>query len=116
MSKIKDIGIELQESGALRRVNSELANSTTKLLYTIVVEDPTAKTECRLFATSKVDKSATFCEVIGYEITGAQSSKLKTWNDVIELATKSQLDLVNMTFPWHRVINIKNVSYKAKAQ
>ena len=106
-----------QQADALEKANRSMGNSTNKLLYILVVEDPTLKEKCRLFATTKVDKMTAFAEVIGYEITNAQSNKLKTWDDVVELVnTKNgSIELVNISFPWHRVISIRNVTYKSKS-
>lgn len=103
------------EAKALENANKTIGNSTNKLLYILVVEDPTVKQNCRIFATSKVDKMAAFADIIGYEITNAQSNKLKTWDDVIELANDGNIELINISFPWHRVINIRNVTYKSKS-
>jgi len=109
----KDIGVKIQDASAIQKADSLTANSANKLLYIVVTEDPTSKDEVKYFATSKVDKLTNFAEVIGYEVTSVQMKQIKTWNDVTELANKSKsMEIVNMTFPWHRVISIRNVSYK----
>lgn len=104
-----------QQANALEKANRNISSSTNKMLYILVVEDPTAKEKYRLFATTKIDKMAGFSDVIGYEITNAQSSKLKTWDDATALAEKQELEVVSFSFPWHRVISIRNVSYKSKS-
>lgn len=113
----KDLGVKALEAGAINRADAAINGVANKLLYTVVMEDPTVKDGVRNYVTSKVDKAGAFAEIIGYEVTSAQITKLKTWNDVTELANKSKnMELISMTFPWHRVISIRNVSYKAKAQ
>jgi hypothetical protein len=104
-----------QEAKALANANKMLGNSANKLLYILVTEDPSNKTQVRYFATAKVDKLATYVDLVGYEVTNAQSNKLKTWDDVTELAKKGKLEILNISFPWQRVINIRNVSYKIKS-
>ena len=113
-NKVNQLSDEPIQAKALENVNRALGNSTNKLLYMLVVEDPTTKTNSRIFITSKVDRMAAFADVIGYEITSIQSSKLKTWDDAVELANKERLEVISIAFPWHRVISIRNVSYKTK--
>lgn len=115
MSKNIEFSDGPQEAKALANANKNLVNSTNKLLYILVVEDPSQKTNVRYFATTKIDKLATGVDVIGYDFTNAQSNKLKTWDDALGLATKEESEILSIFFPWHRIINIRNVSYKQKS-
>ncbi len=91
------------------------SNSTNKALYIVVVEDPTIKAKKRVFAAQKVVHNTPTLEVFGYEITDAQTSQLKSFNDASNLAKEGQLEILNVSFPWCRVISITNVSYKLKS-
>lgn len=106
---------DLQDSNILKNIDRNMNNSTNKLLYLLVVEDPSVKTKTRIFATGKLDKNAAFVDMFGYEITNVHSTQLKTWNDAVELANKESIELVNMSFPWQRVLSIRNVNYKQKS-
>ena len=104
-----------QQANALEKANRNISSSANKMLYILVVEDPSLKAKTRYFATQKVDKMASFADIIGYEVTDAQSSKMKTWDDATALAEKQEKEIVSISFPWHRVISIRNVSYKSKS-
>ncbi len=101
-----------QEAKALEKANKLLGNSTNKLLYIVVTEDPSIEAKIRYFATTKVDKNAYTVDLVGLEVTNAQNNKLETWDDAIELAKEGKLEMQSIAFPWHRIISIKNVSYK----
>jgi hypothetical protein len=91
--------------------------TTTKLLYLIVIQDPLEDTKIKLLVTSKLDFSNTILATItGYVITTAQSKKIKNWDDVITLAAKTKLELINIQCPWSRIYYINNVSYNKKVQ
>lgn len=114
-NKNNQLGDLPQQALALEKANRNIASSTNKMLYILVVEDPSLKAKTRYFATQKVDKTAGFADIVGYEVTNAQSSKLKTWDDATTLAETQELEIFNISFPWHRVISIRNVSYKLKS-
>lgn len=112
-NNIQDLPLEAK---ALENANKSINSSTNKPLYILMVEDPALKVKYRYFATPKIDKMAGIVDIVGYEIeTNAQINKIKTWDDAVELASKEKFNIVNMTFPWHRVISIRNVSYKSKS-
>lgn len=105
----------IQEAKAIEKINKIIGNSTNKLLYIVVIEDLSSDQGIRFIATSKVDKNPVCLDVIGYEVTNAQTDKLKTWDDAVELATNEKMEIISVTFPWHRIISIRNVSYKTKS-
>jgi hypothetical protein len=115
VNKTIDFSDGPQEAKALEKVNKIIGSSTNKLLYIVVTEDISYDAGFRYFATSKIDKVQTCLDIIGYEITNAQSSILKTWDDALELAVQENIDHISISFPWHRIISIKNVSYKGKS-
>ena len=113
--KNTDFGEVPQEAKTIEKVNRIIGNSTNKLLYIVVTEDLSSDQGIRYFATSKIDKTPVCLDVVGYEVTNAQSSQLKTWDDAVELATQEKIENISISFPWHRVISIRNVSYKTKS-
>lgn len=115
MSGNRDVVIKPLEASSLEKA-AKLANSSNKLLYIVVIEDPTVKTKgLRFYATPKVDKAAAFIELIGFEVTDTQVKQLKSWNDASELAEQGNLEVTHLCVPWQRVVSIKNANYRVKS-
>ncbi len=126
MSNNKDINIKPIGNNIFpyempqQQINKQLGMPSTgnKALYIVIVEDPSSKPKLRVYGTAKPEKTQSFLEFIGYDLTintTAQIEQLKTYEDVIELSNQGKTDLVSLVYPWSRVISIKNVSYKIKS-
>lgn len=89
-------------------------NSAIKMAYLITIEDPSHKPKFRTFYASKYDKSVCL-DFKGYETTSLKiTSEIRTYDEVISIAEENNLTMQELCFPWHRVISIRNVSYRTK--
>jgi hypothetical protein len=119
---VKRVGNAPVEEEPQKTNNSPLGTplTGTKALYIVVVEDPSSKPKFRVYGTAKPDKTPGYLEIsTGYDLTKltkAQLEQLRTYEDVIELGKEGKVELVNITFPWQRIISIKNVSFGYKAK
>jgi len=97
-----------------QEITDFLGGSTNKIVYLVRVEEPIGKTKSRAFLTSKIIKGDVFLEFTGHEIKVTNIDKIKTYDDAIKIANEDKFPLVNIIYPWRRIINVKNVSYYKK--
>ena len=85
--------------------------STNKLLYVITVEDLAGKDNVKKYVVTgnRLRRTDIDVEITGSEISDAQIKKLLSENNA-EVVNKN---LVNITFPLHRVFSIQNITFKA---
>lgn len=88
--------------------------SVTKILYVVTVEDPSKTEPIRFFAVvgSRLRQNPGISvEITGSEVTEAQVKKLQPNNINADAFNKK---LVNIIFPWRRLISIQNITYNSK--
>lgn len=108
---------DLQEANAREQADQRIReNSANSLLYIVTVADPTLAAKKRKFFALKLrDQSAIYLEVIGIEIElDTQLDAVKSYSDVLALAQLEDTAVLSIRFPWSRVINIENKTYKHK--
>lgn len=106
-------------------------NSTNmKELYIVVTEElatsgkgtknvPTKET---IYLAIRADESVSTVKMSGYDVTYniqiiAQLKDAKTYNEAINIAKNENLEFQVLTFPWQRIVRIKQLKYTlAKAQ
>lgn len=96
-----DIAVSVRASGALAAKPID-----NKPVYLVVVEQGLRTKELTHFVTSKVDKQAQFVEFIGVQFSPKNADEAA---QALETGRKQQT-----CFPWHRVHEIRNLSYKTK--
>lgn len=90
------------------------ANKTV-CIWVVTAEDPTVKSGKRFFVTTKLDRdSDQVLSFIGFEIKFTNVNKIKTYADAKNEFNKSNTDIIFMIYPWNRIINVCNVTYKTK--
>ncbi len=87
------------------------SRSGNKTLYLVTVEEPGSRTIRRVFVTKYLTQGPHGIDFVGYEVSNKAKGPL-TEEDAIDLANKGNRDLVSIIFPWHRVISIRNASYR----
>jgi hypothetical protein len=94
------------------KVNRMPGSSTNKSLYSVTINDP-VKSCYRVFLTTRVDKGANFVEFKGFEVEEQKASNIQSYDDAIKHANERKIAMVNILFPWHKIVSIKNITYKA---
>lgn len=98
-----------------QNLGSKPVNSTNTVLYILMMEDPSVKGKTRSFAANKVDKGSWGVDFKGFDVSNSNAQEsLKTYEDAVEFAKTANLSVLEMTIPWHRIISIRNVSYRTK--
>lgn len=107
---------DLQEANARMLADLRLKeNSANNPLWICKVEDPTVKAKCRYFAAIKLNQdSPTFVDIVGVEIDQKKQNAYQSFNDVENYVNEGTARVVSIKFPWTRVINIENRTYKRK--
>ncbi len=113
-----DIQLASAERDAFARI---ALNSANKVVYIVEVEDPFLSKEPRVFLALKMTESANYLDLVGYDISKnnikeTQNSKQKlTYQQALEQVEKGTVEVINIRFPWTRVISVRNVNYKHKS-
>lgn len=91
-------------------------NSANDPLYILSVEDPTVRGKLRTIVATKLrDGNPIYLDVIGFEIDKNASKKFESYNDIEDyVKTEETVKFINVRFPWTRVINIENRTFKRK--
>lgn len=84
--------------------------STNKTIYLVLVDDPTVKENKRAYVTHRVDYEGLGIKFNGYEVKYGSRNKIKTHKDAYDNAIDVE-DPVEIYYPGHRVISVKNVLY-----
>jgi hypothetical protein len=108
---------DLQEANAKLLAELRLKqNSANNYLYMVKVEDPTIKSKCRYFVALKLREDNAFClDLVGVEINSKDKDTFKSYNEVVNYVKNGEsVHVVNIRFPWTRVINIENRTYVRK--
>ncbi len=88
--------------------------SGTKIVYLIAAEGVSAKSKKRMFVSAKItEKAGIGVDFIGYEVP-TNVINIQSEVDALEWANKGSRELYSVLFPWHKIISIRNVSYKLK--
>lgn len=88
--------------------------STTKNVYIVKVEDPSMRTKISTFATAKIDIFGYGVDFAGYLVSNKSSDEIKTIQEAIIEVNKGNKELYSITYPWHKVTSVRNVSYRNK--
>lgn len=119
MKEIKDLGV-IQDD----RFSGKHANN--KDLYIVVTEEPGIVTSGkqtksltlkeRIYLAVRVDEAAATVKISGYDVTSnselnAQLKEAKSYNDALEIARNGNVESEVLTFPWHRIVRIKQLKY-----
>jgi len=116
---------EIKDLGAIQD-NRFLGNSTnTKELYIVVTNEPSVsiskngKSVKQIDQTTylgiRADESAATVKMSGYDVTHyeniskAAQSKDASYNDIIDSVKGVDLEFQVLTFPWQRIIRIKQL-------
>lgn len=85
--------------------------STNKLVYLLVLEDPTKPKKIGYFLTSKLNQNTITIEVNGFYVTDEKQIENIASLDDQKFADRQ---IISMIFPWQKVISIRNVTYRSK--
>jgi hypothetical protein len=101
---------------SIQKIDKLTSNSTTnKVLYIVVVEDPTVEAHSRSYLSMRVDQMTMAAEMLGFEITKpriiAQLENVVNYNDAIELVKKHNAVQESLISPWHRIIRIRKLKF-----
>lgn len=89
--------------------------STNKTIYLVLVEDPSVKSNRRAFVSHRVDYEDGGIKFNGYEVKYANRDKIKAHSEAYENAININ-DPMDIYYPGHRVISVRNVQYIQKAK
>lgn len=118
---------EIKDLGAIQD-NRFSGNSTnTKELYIVVTDEPDitkvskskktlTTTKETIYLAVRVDETNATVKMSGYNVTHnseliAQLKNAISYNDAIDIAKNENLELQVLTFPWQRIIRIKQLKY-----
>lgn len=118
MKEIKDLGV-IQD-------NRFSGNSTnTKELYIVVTDEPnvtvsksgkSAVISQTTYLAIRADETGATVKLSGYDVTHnskiiAQLKDAKTYNEALDPAKNENLEFQVLTFPWQRIIRIKQLKF-----
>ena len=99
--------------GVKRSVSS--GETTNNVVYLIVVEESLPKRKMRCFVAVKYTSAPSHLSFKGAEISHTQSDKISSYDDAIEAANKFKSpSILEMTYPWQKVLRIQNMTYRNK--
>lgn len=101
---MSDISLTPKGSGAL-----DLKPFTGKPVYLVTLSS-IGKSKPEMYLTHKVDKSTNHVEFIGAKFSGSRDELSGT--DLVSIL--SSLTKEDLVFPWSRILEVKNLSYKEK--
>jgi len=113
-----DIQIATAERDIFARIAS---NSANKVVYIVETEDPFLPKEPRIFLALKIIESAVTLDIVGYDISKNNTKETQknkqqlTYQQALEQVEKGIVEVINIKFPWTRVISVRNVNYKHKS-
>lgn len=97
-----------------QEIESFSSKSNNKIAYIMLVEDPSVKVKFRAFVgvNPTVEQSGVLFR--GYEINWSDRDKITSFEEALSMASKknSPEDVIEIRYPWGRVINLRNVCYK----
>lgn len=104
------------EQLAISRIND--GNYTNKVVYIVRVKDSMNDKKERVFAALKMQEAPTYLQIIGIELLlNKKTKQTQTIDKYSQIIEKAQEEIVvDLRFPWHRVNEIRNVSYQYKMQ
>ncbi|HUS88850.1 MAG TPA: hypothetical protein VMW91_05685 [Desulfosporosinus sp.] len=109
--------VTIQRATASSDANQRLLQKEygNKPLYILKVEDPTVEAKFRVFAVLKVIREdAATLDIVGFETSLTNAKKLTTQIAALEQVEKNtKIKIVNIRFPWTKVLELENKSYKA---
>ena len=91
--------------------------STTKTTYLVKVihtNYPNKTTTLACYVTAKIDVFSYGIDFVGYPVDSKSAEQVKTEKDAVDLANKGSRELYSITYPWHQVLSVRNVSYRNK--
>jgi hypothetical protein len=108
--------VAVQEATAKAQAEARMKdNSGYNALYIVTVEDPTVKAKSRKFASPKPPLEAAFyVDVTGIEIVTKKA--YKSYKEVLDDVKGETVKMVNIKFPWTKVIHIDNRTYQTKTR
>ena len=105
----------MEEDEKVQKITYLPGKVDNKNVYLVRVEDKKSNREIvRVFVTNKVDYLPGCVSFTGYEIDNSSIAELKTYEDAIELANKNNSEVHSVTYSMHRLISVRNVTYKLK--
>ena len=116
-SKKEESFSDVQEANANTLADLRLKeNLNLGPVYIVTVEDPTVRSKKRSFVSLKLrEDSPVYLDLIGIEVDSKEKSKFSSYQEVENyIQEKGSVSVVNIRFPWTRVINMENRSYKKK--
>lgn len=114
MSKTNKQNQELTIEDFPGKVITLTDGSITKNLYIVKVEDPSMRTKISSFATAKIDIFDYGVDFAGYLVPNRSSDNIKTTKEALIEANKGNKELYSITYPWQKVISVRNISYRNK--
>lgn len=98
-----------------KKIESFSAKINNKTVYILLVEDPSKREKFRAFVGVDVISGSETFDLKGYEIKWSNRDKITGFDDAIKYANefnKGPEDIVDIKYPWHRVISVRNVTYR----
>lgn len=97
-----------------KKIENFSSKTSHKMAYLMLVEDPSVRVKYRAFVGAQVIHTPETAQIKGYEINWSDRDKINSYEDALEKANKknSSPDSVDISYPWARVISVRNVCYK----
>lgn len=113
---------ELREKPKEKRTDRiDLPGGHSGIVYLILVEEPGHEEDFideKAFVASQIIKGPSYIEFKGFELKTYDDycymSKCTNYKDIVDYANIKNLEIVDMLYPYNRVICIKNLTYKVK--
>lgn len=108
---------DIQVADALSKIHNKMgAKDTNKIVYKIRVEDPTSRPKSREFLAYNMLENPYYLEIRGVDLTQSLQThnnlEINSYRDIIDLKEKGLVEIINIRFPWTRIVNIQNMSFK----
>lgn len=86
-------------------------NTSNKPVYLVIVLSD-LKEGRRAFVSSKLTRGGEILKLTGHEIKTSDIKKTNNVKDAQQLAIRGQI--LDIEFPWQRILSIRNLSYKTR--
>lgn len=100
------------------KITSFSSKTNNKTVLLVLVEDPSVKVKYRGFlGVPELEMAGSLLSIKGYEISWSDREKINSYQDALIFANKfnnGPEDVVEIKYPWQRVISVNNIGYKRK--
>lgn len=101
-----------------KKIESFSSRNNNKIVYLMLVEDLGCKPKTRAFVGDHLSSDTSSVLLRGYEINWSDRDSINSFESAIEKANEYNNEdpdrMIEVTYPWLRIIRVQNITYKRK--